>query len=47
MDILFERRFELLWPTLSEIRQILKHVLGALNVKKMKLMLPGWSRLST
>ncbi|ALQ07892.1 MULTISPECIES: SpoIIE family protein phosphatase [Pseudoalteromonas] len=34
MDILFERRFELLWPTLTEIRLILKHVLRALNVKK-------------
>ena len=34
MDILFERRFELLWPTLSEIRLVLKHVLRALNVKK-------------
>ena len=34
MDILFERRFELLWPTLTEIRQVLKHVLGALSVKR-------------
>jgi len=34
MDILFERRFELLWPTLTEIRQVLKHVLGALSVTR-------------
>lgn len=34
MDILFERRFELLWPTLTEIRLVLKHVLGALSVKR-------------
>lgn len=32
MEKLFEKRFQLLWPTVTEIRQILKHVLGALSV---------------
>ena len=41
MDILFERRFELLWPTLTEIRQVLKHVLGALSVKREEVDAAG------
>jgi sigma-B regulation protein RsbU (phosphoserine phosphatase) len=34
MDTLFERRFELDWPVITEIRQVLKHVLGALSVSQ-------------
>ncbi|MAD02964.1 MAG: fused two-component system sensor histidine kinase/response regulator/phosphatase [Pseudoalteromonas sp.] len=41
MDCLYQRSFSLDWPTVSEIRHILKHVLTAISVKNQDIDAAG------
>ena len=41
MDCLYQKTFNLDWPTVSEIRHILKHVLTAISVKNQDIDAAG------